>query len=184
MIILGLNAFHGDLSAALIQGRCARRGGGRGALPAGEALGRLSLAFDRLIACAKPASRSPMSSTSRSTRTAVPISGQAAYSLTTPELGLVVDRLRGTRGRARPRLQLARAVLPDQRFAASSTTSSIISRTCPRRSTSRRFEEAVVVSVDGFGDFASTAWGRARAATLSRGPRLLPAFARASSTRR
>ena len=50
---------------------------------------------------------------------------------------------------------------------AKSIGSNIIWRTCPRPSTFHPFEEAVVVSVDGFGDFSSAAWGVGKGTNIS-----------------
>jgi len=40
------------------------------------------------------------------------------------------------------------------------------------------FDEAVVVSVDGFGDFASAAWGVGRGSRVERRTKSISAFAR------
>ena len=71
----------------------------------------------------------------------------------------MLSRLRNRRARAGIPDLLERA-FPGQTVARKiPCASSIISRICPRPSTFRPFDEAVVVSVDGFGDFSSAAWG-------------------------
>lgn len=85
-----------------------------------------------------------------------------AYTLTKrPDLGLVLDRLRNKRERAGIDVQLRQA-FPGQTFAGKVHA---IEHHMAHLSSAFHvspFDEAVVVSVDGFGDFASAAWGVGR----------------------
>jgi carbamoyltransferase len=75
-----------------------------------------------------------------------------------PDLGLVFDRIKNKKERANVREELARTFLGDsfagevhevEHHLAHLGSAFLVSP----------FDDAVVVSVDGFGDFASTAWG-------------------------
>ena len=90
----------------------------------------------------------------------------------------MLDRIRNKRERAGVAAELARA-FPGERFRgevhdvehhlAHLASAFLVSP----------FEEAVAVSVDGFGDFASAAWGVGRGQRdRGGGPRLFPALAR------
>ena len=85
-----------------------------------------------------------------------------AYALTKrPDLGMVLDRLRNKRERAGVAEHLA-AAFPDQRFGGQvHQVEHHLAHLCSAFHVSP-FESAVVVSVDGFGDFASAAWGVGR----------------------
>lgn len=82
-----------------------------------------------------------------------------------PDLGLVVDRIRNQRRRSSIQAELE-AALPNQRFSgkvhrvehhlAHMASAFLVSP----------FNEAVTVSIDGFGDFASVAWGMGRGTSL------------------
>jgi carbamoyltransferase len=75
-----------------------------------------------------------------------------------PELGLVMDRLRNKRKRAGVAEHLARA-FPGQEFRGTlHAVEHHLAHMCSAFLVSP-FEQAAVVSVDGFGDFASAAWG-------------------------
>jgi carbamoyltransferase len=82
-----------------------------------------------------------------------------------PDLGMVMDRIKNKRERANVRDELLRTVGAgfsgevnevEHHFAHLSSAFHV-----------SPFEEAVVVSVDGFGDFASAAWGVGRGAEIS-----------------
>jgi carbamoyltransferase len=75
-----------------------------------------------------------------------------------PDLGLVLDRVKNKSARADVATHLAQA-FPDQEFRG--TVHAIEHHRAHLASAFHvsPFEEAVVVSVDGFGDFASAAWG-------------------------
>ena len=92
----------------------------------------------------------------------------------------MLRRLRNRRARGRGSPLFWSKPSRAKRFVrANSTRSSIIWRIYPRHSTSARSIEAAVVSVDGFGDFSSAAWGVAAGCEISTlWPRLFSAFAR------
>lgn len=82
-----------------------------------------------------------------------------------PDIGMVIDRIRNKRERANVRDELARTLAAlyagevhevEHHLAHLSSAFHV-----------SPFEEAVVVSVDGFGDFASAAWGVGRGAEIS-----------------
>ena len=78
-----------------------------------------------------------------------------------PDLGMVLDRLRNKRERAGVAEHLA-AAFPDQRFGGRVHQ---VEHHLAHLSSAFHvspFDQAVVVSVDGFGDFASAAWGVGR----------------------
>ena len=192
MIILGLNAFHGDSAAALDPRRQARRCRGGGALPPHQALGRLSRRRRSPIACARRALRWPTSTTSRSIRTAAPTSSAKARATCcapaarsrasccsgcadrrarrrcgAPDLLAERMRRRAFRRQVHP-IEHHRAHLCLRAFHVSPFTAG-----------------GRVVSVDGFGDFASAAWGVGRGRRhRRRRPRLFSRIRSASSIRR
>jgi carbamoyltransferase len=89
-----------------------------------------------------------------------------AYTLTKrPDLGMVLDRLRNKRERAGVAEHLATA-FPDQRFAGQVHPMEHHLAHLSSAFHVSPFEAAVVVSVDGFGDFASAAWGVGRGTTI------------------
>ena len=89
-----------------------------------------------------------------------------AYTATKrPDLSLVLDRIRNKRERAGVAEELARAfpgALPDQRLRAEVRHIEHHLAHLGSAFLVSPFEDAVAVSVDGFGDFASAAWGVGR----------------------
>ncbi len=82
-----------------------------------------------------------------------------------PDLGMVLDRLRNKRERAGVAEHLASA-FPGERFAGQVHQ---VEHHLAHLSSAFHvspFDEAVVVSVDGFGDFASAAWGVGRGTSI------------------
>jgi carbamoyltransferase len=157
--ILGLNAFHGDSSAALVQD---------GALVAAAEEER----FRRVKHWAGFPSQSIAYCLLESglsladiDHIAINQDGRAhllrklGFLLTSPpDLGLVVDRFRNRRKRESTVDLLAEA-FPGQRFRGS--FHNIEHHLCHLSSAYHvsPFENAIAVSVDGFGDFSSAAWG-------------------------
>lgn len=159
MIILGLNAFHGDSSAALI------RDGQLIAAVEEERLRRIkhwagfpSHAIDYCLReaglCLADVDHVAVNQDSRAN-----FSRKLLYvARSRPSLGLVWDRLRNRRGRSNVETLLATSFPQacfggsihrvDHHFAHLSSAFHV-----------SPFDHAVVVSVDGFGDFASAAWG-------------------------
>lgn len=83
-----------------------------------------------------------------------------------PDLGMVLDRIKNKRARAGIAEHLERA-FPDDRFTGK--VHSVEHHVAHLSSAFHvsPFDEAVVVSVDGFGDFASGAWGVGRGTELA-----------------
>lgn len=75
-----------------------------------------------------------------------------------PDPGLVLDKIRNKRNRANVRNELARA-FPDAPFSGELHTVEHHHAHLGSAFLVSPFAEATVVSVDGFGDFASAAWG-------------------------
>ena len=85
-----------------------------------------------------------------------------AYMLTKrPELNLVLDRIRNKHEREGVQAHLARA-LPGEKFTGRAHAVEHHLAHLASAFHASPFPEAVVVSVDGFGDFASAAWGVGR----------------------
>ncbi len=85
-----------------------------------------------------------------------------AYMLTKrPELDLVLDRIRNKREREGVEAHLARA-FPGEKFTGRAHAVEHHLAHLASAFHASPFPEAVVVSVDGFGDFASAAWGVGR----------------------
>jgi carbamoyltransferase len=159
MIILGLNAFHGDSSAALIRdGKLVaaaeeerfRRVKHWAGFPAQSIAYCLREAGLRLADIEHVA----VNQDSRANRWR-----KIGYLLTTlPKIQLVLDRLRNRRRRDAVPDLLAKA-FPSERFrGALHNVEHHLAHLSSAFHVSP-FEEAVVISVDGFGDFASAAWG-------------------------
>jgi carbamoyltransferase len=89
-----------------------------------------------------------------------------AYTLTKrPDLGMVLDRLRNKRERAGVAEHLATA-FPGDRFTGQVHPMEHHLAHLSSAFHVSPFEDAVVVSVDGFGDFASAAWGVGRGTSI------------------
>lgn len=78
-----------------------------------------------------------------------------------PDLGLVIDRIKNKKERASVKDELSRA-FPDQHFAGELHEVEHHLAHLGSAFLVSPFDEAVMVSVDGFGDFASAAWGVGR----------------------
>jgi len=167
MIILGINAFHGDSSAALV------RDGKLVAAAEEERFRRVkhwagfpsrSIAYCLHEAGLRLADvhHVAINQDSRAHR-----ARKIAYlALHPPEIGLALSRLRNRRQRRQIPALLAEA-FPADDFRG--TTHNIEHHLAHLSSAFHvsPFEEAVVVSVDGFGDFASAAWGVGRKCDIS-----------------
>jgi carbamoyltransferase len=82
-----------------------------------------------------------------------------------PELGLIVDRLRNARRRSSVQDELTEA-FPGERFAGELHRIEHHLSHLASCFYASAFESAVALSVDGFGDFASAAWGLGNGQTL------------------
>jgi carbamoyltransferase len=167
MIILGLNAFHGDSSACIVRDgvlvaaaeeerfRRIKHWAGFPSQAIGYCLAEAGVRLADLDHVA-------VNQDSRANQLR-----KVAYMLEQrPDLGLVLGRLRNRQARAGIPDLLAGA-FPGQNLRAEMHA---VEHHLAHLSSAFHvspFEEAVAVSVDGFGDFASTAWGVGRGARLT-----------------
>ena len=186
MIILGLNAFHGDSAAALV------RDGELVAAAEEERFRRIKhwagfpVAGDRLL----PAGSGPCARRCRPCRRQSGQPGQflpeasPIWSTQRPSFGWCSTASR-TGERARASTELLAASFPGEHFRGEVHQ---IEHHLAHLSSAFHvspFDEAVVVSVDGFGDFASAAWGVGKGSDISdRRPRVFSRIRSASSIRR
>lgn len=162
MIVIGLNAFHGDSSASILQ---------EGKLVAAaeeERFRRIKhwAGFpSRAIAYCLSEARLRLSdvdivAVNQDSR--ANLGRKVAFTLASrPELGLVLDRIRNKRERAGVVDHLS-AAFPEDNFRGEVKH---VEHHVAHLSSAFHvspFQEAVAVSVDGFGDFASAAWGVGR----------------------
>jgi carbamoyltransferase len=160
MIILGINAFHGDSSAALI------RDGQLIAAVEEERFRRQKhwAGFPTLAIryCLEAAGIdiAAVDHVAMNQDSNANLSKKIAYTLAhRPDLGLVLDRIKNKSKRA-DALQLLKDEFPGQKVQAQLHS---IEHHLAHLSSAFHcspYSKATVVSVDGFGDFASTAWGR------------------------
>jgi carbamoyltransferase len=159
MIILGLNAFHGDSAAALV------RDGELVAAAEEERFRRVKhwagFPFQAIAYCLQEAglALSDIQHVAINQDSRANFLRKLAYLVTQrPNLGLLVNRLKNRR---------ARESVPDllaARFSGEHFRGQVhqIEHHLAHLSSAfhvSSFEEAVIVSVDGFGDFSSAAWG-------------------------
>jgi carbamoyltransferase len=160
MLVLGLNAYHGDSSACILRDgillaaveeerfRRIKHWAGFPTMSIAECLRAAGAKLDDLdlVAINQDSSAN--------------LGKKLAFALTKrPDLGLILDRLRNKRERAGAAEELQRA-FPGQRLRAKLChiehhLAHLASAHCISP-----FQRSTVVSVDGFGDFASAAWGR------------------------
>ena len=159
MIILGLNAFHADSAACLV------RDGKLVAAAEEERFRRVKhwagFPSQAIAYCLRDAGLNPgdIDHVAVNQNSAAQLSRKLVYLATArPDPGLVLERLRNRRARDRLPDRLA-ALFPGERLRA---TWHNIEHHAAHLSSAFHvspFAEAVVVSLDGFGDFASAAWG-------------------------
>ncbi len=162
MFILGINAFHGDASACLI------RNGDLVAAAEEERFRRIKhwagFPTEAIRYCLAEAGirLGDVTHVAVNQDSSANLGKKIAYTLLQrPDLGMVLDRIRNKRERAGVGDQLQRA-FPDQVFSGQLH---FIEHHRAHLSSAFHvspFDEAVVVSVDGFGDFASGGWGVGR----------------------
>ena len=167
MIILGLNAFHGDSSAALV------RDGALVAAAEEERFRRVKhwagFPAQSIAYCLREAGlrladldHVAVNQDSRAQRLR-----RIAFAFAhPPDMGLVLERLRNRRSRQQIPELLAEA-FPGERFRGAFHN---IEHHLAHLSSAFHvspFDEAAVVSVDGFGDFASAAWGVGRGTEIA-----------------
>ena len=167
MIILGLNAFHGDSAAALV------RDGRLVAAAEEERFRRVKhwagFPSQAIAYCLREA-RLRLSDVDH---IAVNQNSRANFfrklafiASQRPNFGLLVNRLKNRRAR-RGMSDLLAASFPDERFRGQVHP---IEHHLAHLSSAyyvSPFQDAVVVSVDGFGDFSSAAWGAGRGQEIS-----------------
>ncbi len=164
--ILGLNAFHGDSSACLI------RDGVIVAAAEEERFRRIKhwagFPSEAIRWCLADAGigLAELDHVAINQDTKANLGKKLAYTLLKrPDLSLVLDRIRNKRERAGVDVQLAQA-FPGQNFAGKVHAVEHHMAHLSSAFHVSPFEEAVVVSVDGFGDFASAAWGVGRGTAI------------------
>ncbi len=162
MLILGLNAFHGDSAACLVRDdqliaaaeeerfRRVKHWAGFPSEAIRYCLREAGVGLETIEHIAVNQDR------------AAHLWKKIGYTLLhRPDLGLVLDRIRNKRERAGIAEHLARA-FPGQRFTGQIHAVEHHHAHLSSAFHVSPFSEAVVVSVDGFGDFASAAWGVGR----------------------
>jgi carbamoyltransferase len=165
-VILGINAFHGDSSACLVQN------GQMIAAAEEERYRRIKhwagFPTEAIRYCLTEAglTLADVDHIALNQDTRANLGKKLGYVLTQrPELSLILDRLRNKRKRSSVHEHLQQA-FPDQRFGGEVHA---IEHHIAHLSSAFHvspFVEAVCVSVDGFGDFASTAWGVGRGTSI------------------
>jgi len=159
MFILGLNAFHGDSAACLL------RNGVMVAAAEEERFRRIKhwagFPSEAVRWCLSEAgiTLSEVEHVAINQDTSANLAKKIGYTLTQrPDLGMVLDRIRKKRERASVVDHLAVA-FPASRFRGA--VHAVEHHTAHLSSAfhASAFSDAVTVSVDGFGDFASAAWG-------------------------
>ncbi|MEI9804199.1 MAG: carbamoyltransferase N-terminal domain-containing protein [Pseudolabrys sp.] len=166
MIILGLNVFHADSSA------CVVRDGKLIAAVEEERLRRIKhwagFPAESIRYCLKEAgvTLSDVDAIAINQNSGANFLRKVAYIATKrPHVSLIIDRIRNRNAR------LGIPELLAQHFSGNSFRGSLINVEHHRAHLSSAFhvspfENATVVSVDGFGDFASAAWGIGRGTTI------------------
>lgn len=160
MYILGLNAFHGDSAACLV------KDGVVVAAAEEERFRRIKhwagLPTEAVRWCLQHAgiALADLDHVAVNQDSRANMTRRLAYSLRErPDLGLVIDRLRNRSRRQGAGVQLAQAFKGQHLRAEVHAVEHHLAHLSSAFHVSP-FDEAAVVSVDGFGDFASTAWGK------------------------
>jgi carbamoyltransferase len=165
--ILGLNAFHGDSAACLV------KDGAIVAAAEEERFRRIKhwagFPSEAIRWCLQDAgiTLADVEHVAINQDTSANLGKKLTFTLTKrPDLGMVLDRLRNKRERAGVAEHLAQA-FPGQTFNGKVHA---VEHHVAHLSSAFHvspFDEAVVVSVDGFGDFASAAWGKGKGTVIS-----------------
>ena len=160
--ILGINAFHGDSSACLV------RDGELLAAAEEERFRRIKhwagFPSESIRYCLAEAgiTLAEVAHVAINQDSRASLGRKVLYALTQrPDLGLVLDRLRNKRRRDGIEAHLARA-FPQSAFGGRVHAVEHHRAHLSSAFHVSPFDEAVVVSVDGFGDFSSAAWGVGR----------------------
>ncbi len=165
--ILGINAYHGDSSACLV------KDGELFAVAEEERFRRIKhwvgFPSKAIRYCLDEAgiSLTDVAHVAINQDARAHLGRKIVYALTQwPNPGLVLDRLRNKLARAGLGAQLAQA-FPDQLFHGQVHAVEHHRAHLSSAFHVSPFDEAVVVSVDGFGDFASAAWGLGRGGEIA-----------------
>jgi len=159
MFILGINAYHGDSSACLI------KDGQMVAAAEEERFRRIKhwagFPSEAIRSCLQQAGieLKDVEHIAINSDPKANLIKKIGFTLTKrPELGLVMDRLKNAKERASVKDELVKA-FPGS--VCNATVHQVEHHQCHLASSFlvSPFDKAVVVSVDGFGDFASAAWG-------------------------
>ncbi len=166
MIILGINAFHGDSSAVIL------RDGQLIAAVEEERFRRLKhwagFPVESIRYCLQAASVTiaDVDHVAINQDTGANLSKKISYTLAhRPDFRLVMDRIRNKRKR-RGTLELLEAEFPGQTIKAKLHSVEHHVAHLSSAFHCSPFDKASVVSVDGFGDFASAAWGRGQGSEI------------------
>ncbi len=167
MNILGLNAFHGDSSACLL------RDGEIVAAVEEERFRRLKhwagFPTESIRYCLEAGGIGigDIDHVAINQDSSANLVKKIGYTLARrPDLGLVLDRLRNKQRRASA-LDLLAAAFPGQRLRAELHAVEHHVAHLASAFLCSPFDSATVVSVDGFGDFASAAWGRGQGTDIA-----------------
>ncbi len=162
MFILGINAFHGDSSACLV------RDGVLVAAAEEERFRRIKhwagFPSESIRYCLAEAgvSLADVEHVALNQDSKANLGKKLAFTLTKrPDLGMVLDRIRNKRERAGVAVHLAQAFRGEIFNGQVHSVEHHMAHLSSAFHASA-FESAVTVSVDGFGDFASAAWGVGR----------------------
>jgi len=160
MNILGINAFHGDSAACLIQdGKLVAAVEEERFRRTKHWAGFPTLSI-RYCLQAGGICVSDVDHVALNQDSLANLSKKISYSVThRPDLGLVMDRIRNKQKRAGC-LELLAAEFPGEKIRAEHQAVEHHVAHLSSAFHCSPFETATVVSVDGFGDFASAAWGR------------------------
>jgi len=163
-IILGINAYHGDSSACLVVG------GKLVAAAEEERFRRIKhwagFPSEAIRYCLDEAgiTLADMADVAINSDPKANLMKKIGFTLKKrPELGLIMDRLKNQNERRSIEQEL-KAAFPDQSFDGEVRHVEHHMAHLSSAFHVSPYEEAAVVSVDGFGDFASAAWGMGRGA--------------------
>ncbi|ATQ69905.1 MULTISPECIES: carbamoyltransferase family protein [Methylosinus] len=162
MIILGVNAFHGDAAACLL------RDGVLVAAAEEERFRRIKhwagFPSEAIRYCLREAGvdLAAVDRIALNQDSGANMGAKLRFLLTQrPDVGLLLERLRARRSRERIPALLARDIAGPRFYGAIDYVEHHLAHLASAFFVSP-FEEAIIVSVDGFGDFSSAAWGVGR----------------------
>jgi carbamoyltransferase len=173
MIILGLNAFHADSAA------CILRNGKLVAAAEEERFRRVKhwagLPSEAIAYCLRECklTLSDIDHVAVNQNNSAQLTRKLAYLVTArPNLRLILERIRNRRAREQL-LERVATLFPGDRLRATLHHAEHHAAHMSSAFHVSPFAEAVVVSLDGFGDFASAAWGVGSGTEIKLGGRIL-----------